>query len=133
VTERNPLTELERVFDVATGRLGGELLGLQVDVVDEGEAFRLYADVPGVDPEDVDVRIGDGREVTVEVRADRESEVLDAEFVVRERSHRSTSRTVSVPAPIEESGAQATIDDGVLDVVLPKREGDGDGTEIPVE
>jgi len=133
VTDTDPLTEIERAFEVVSQGFDAGFGGIDVDVVDRDDAFVLYADVPGVDPEAVEVRIGDGREVTVAVTTDRESEIEDGEFVIRERTHRSTSRTVSLPAPVEEDEASAGIDDGVLEVVLPKRAREAEGTEIPVE
>lgn len=134
VTNGNPFQEVERVLDVVSQGLGADLVGIQVDVIDEDDAYVLRADVPGVDPGDVEVRVSDGHEVTVDVTTDQETEVSDRDFVVRERTHRSTSRTVTLPSPVEESEASATVDAGVLEVRLPKLTvADEGGTDIPVE
>jgi len=122
------------VLDVVTEGLGADIAGIQVDVIDEEEAYLLRADIPGVDPDEVEVRVSDGHEVTIDVTTERETEVADREFVVRERAHRSTSRTATLPSPVEESEATATVDAGVLEVRLPKLTAEDDtGTEIPVE
>jgi len=133
VTDANPFDEIERVIETMSQGFGVDLAGIQVDVVDEGDAFVLYADVPGVDPADVDVRLSDGRDVTIDMSAESETEVGDGEYVRRERTHRSTTRTVSLPEPVVEEEASASVDEGVLEVRLPKRATDDTGTEIPVE
>lgn len=133
MTDRTPFEEIERVFDQVTEGLAAGPTTLPVDVVDDGEAFVLRADLPGVDSEDVDVRVTDGREVTIEATEDQSAERSGGTYVVRERRHGTLRRSVTLPAAVAEEEAEASFDAGVLEVTLPKFTTDtGAGTEIPV-
>ena len=81
---------------------------------------------PSVDA-DVDLTVDDR---TVTVRAEREADD-ETDYIRRERRRHDVERRVTLPAAVDETGASATLDDGVLTVSLPKR--GGDGTEIAVE
>lgn len=129
--QRDPFDGLERFLEHVTGNanraLGG---GVAVDLRDEGEAFVLVVDLPGVGASDVDLTVEDR---TVTVAADREDPADDDErYLLRERRRGNVERGVTVPDPIEQDEADATIDDGVLTVRLPKR-GGTTGTTIDVE
>ena len=130
---RDPFGDIEELIDVMTGGLetGGDP---PVDVVDEGDAFVVVADLPGYDREDVEATLVDT--TTLSLTATREAEhVAEADRVVtRERTTQSVSRRVGLPEPVDEAGTAATYEDGVLTVRLPKRSpDDADGTDIPVE
>lgn len=134
MTDANPFEEIERVFDLVSEQLGTGLSSVPVDVLNADDAFVLWADLPGADPDDVAVRVSDGHEVTVEVTSDRRAERSDGTYVVRERRRGATSRTVTLPSPVAEEEAAASFEAGVLEVTLPKYSADGDeGTEIPVD
>jgi HSP20 family protein len=131
----DPLSEIEEILDVVTGSGGVEApTGLEVDVVDTGEAFVVVADLPGYEREGVHVTLVD--DTTLSVAADRETETIEEadRYVTRERQRRSVSRQVGLPAAVEEGETSASLDEGVLTVHLPKRgDAGGDSTEIPVE
>jgi HSP20 family protein len=111
--------------------MGGEAT-LPVDVADTGEAFVVVADLPGYDRAALDVQLTDER--TLSLRAERETEhIEDAEhYVTTERSRRSVSRTVPLPEAVDEEATEATFENGVLRVTLPKRSDPEEGTDIPV-
>ncbi|WP_336001581.1 Hsp20/alpha crystallin family protein [Halorientalis halophila] len=136
---QNPFDEIESLFDrissefsefePATG-LGGTIA---VDVADTGDAFEVTADVPGYTSDDIDVTLPDPRTVRIAASQETTRETGDEErrYVRQERTSRSTSRTVPLPDRVETDAAEASYDNGVLTVTLPKREG-GEGTDIPV-
>jgi HSP20 family protein len=137
----DPFDDLERLFDRMSRQFGGleHQLGtatVSVDVRETPEAFVLTADVPGVEPDDIDLQVSDGRRV--EISAEREEAVETDEsdetghFVTRERHLETFERTVTLPEPVDEAAAEASYDAGVLTVTLPKRTVDEDGTDIPV-
>lgn len=133
--ERDPLGELERVFDAMSDQVTGDLPGggVPIDVVDDGDRFLVVADLPGYDPEDIDVQIVEAREVHVSATRDTESRVENADFVTRERHRQRVDRTVRLPAAVDEDGTRAGFDDGVLTIELQKQVEPGDGTSIEVE
>jgi HSP20 family protein len=127
----DPLSEIEQVLDVLTGgfETGGDV---PVDLRETDEGYELVADLPGYDADSVDVRVSDGRRVTVSADHAAETDREDEGYVIRERTQRSVSRTVTLPEPVDEDGAEANFDTGVLTVTLPRREGGDEGTDIPV-
>ncbi|MFB6198726.1 MAG: Hsp20/alpha crystallin family protein [Halobacteriaceae archaeon] len=102
-----------------------------VDVTETDGEFTASIDLPGFDKSDVDVRVA---EDTLRVTADREeAEEREGEFLRRERHHRTVSRTISLPHPIDEDEASARMNNGVLTVSLPKvMDLEEDGEEIPI-
>ena len=90
-----------------------------MDLVDDGEAFVLKADLPGVKRSDVKVSVEDG---TLTVSGERRGEHEDRGkgYVRVERSFGSFSRSVTLPEGVEPEGIAATFTDGVLDIRIPK-------------
>lgn len=132
----DPFAEVERFFERMQEEFG-ELapdpadigLGVGVDVIDDGDAVVVVADLPGVDADDVDVSVRDRR---LRIVATRETGRADGEYVRRERHRRRLERNVRLPAAVEAGAAEATHEDGVLTITLPKRHPDEEHT-IEVE
>jgi HSP20 family protein len=144
---RNPFDELEEMFDRMSqqfenvgrqfeesteglGWQGGTQMSL--DVADRGEEFVVTVDLPGFRRDDIDVRLHDDR---LHVDADREEETEegDGEYLRRERSQRSVSRSVSLPEPVDGERVTAEYNNGVLSVTLPKVEGSEESREIDID
>ena len=134
----DPLGEIGRLFDrvgrqfeAASRRWeAGELVGpviagtrpMPIDVLDRTEEYLVHVDLPGVDREDVDIRVTDRRlrvKTTHENDEDGE-DGEDGEYVRRERKHDTVSRSVRLPESVDEDGVTATLESGVLRVTLPK-------------
>ena len=127
----DPFDDLEEIIDVMTG--GARPTGnLQVDLADTGDAFVVVADLPGYEPDDLDVKLTD--KTTLSLAAERDTETVDEvdRYVMRERTRESVSRTVALPGPVDETETEASFNDGVLTVRLPKRSEPDEGTDIPV-
>lgn len=142
---RTPFDEIERLFD----RMGQQFEdasqqweGLtpqrmssrtaSIDVADRGDEFFVTAELPGFEPDDVDLRVVDQ---TLYLDAER-SEHVDVEeetFVHHERSHESVSRSVRLPEPVDVDDVTATVDNGVLSVTIPKAVPDSSGQSIDIE
>jgi HSP20 family protein len=104
---------------------------IAVDVRDGDGEFVVTADLPGYDKNDIGVTLAD-RTLRIEVERETHDEVEEGEYVRRERSHESASRSVRLPEPVSEDGVSASFSNGVLTVTLAKRDADG-GTEIDIE
>ena len=114
-----------------TGGMGG-MHDVSVDVSETDTDVVVTADLPGYEKEDIEVGIKD-RRLTVEAERSHESEDRDADerFVRQERTHQRVSRSVSLPADVDEDAATATYRNGVLTVTLPKLDADeGDDSHI---
>ncbi|MEM2869213.1 MAG: Hsp20/alpha crystallin family protein [Thermoplasmata archaeon] len=101
-----------------------ELAGLRqplMDIEDTGKEFRVTIEVPGFKKEDVKVEVSGS---TVEVSAERKQETEERrrDYLRRERSSSSLYRCFELPAEILPDKAEARMEDGVLELVLPKKE-----------
>lgn len=142
---RNPFDDIERMFD----RMSSQLEPLEddlfkgsvaVDIEDRGDEYVVTADLPGFEPDDIDVELA-GETLTISAEHAGESEVesdeerrgeTEGRYIRRERSERSVNRSVRLPEPLEEEGTDATHRNGVLTVTLPKQRGDEGGRSIPI-
>ena len=92
-----------------------------MDVIENENAYRVYAELPGVRKEDINVTIQSDT-VTISGETRREHEARDDETVLcSERWHGRFSRTFSFDQEIDETSAEAHYNDGVLELVLPKK------------
>jgi len=52
----------------------------------------------------------------------RSEEVKEEDYFIAERTYGNFSRTIQLPFEVENEKAQASMNDGVLQIVIPKRE-----------
>lgn len=92
-----------------------------VDIKEEKNRFVLHADVPGVDPDHIDITMEDG---VLSIRGERKLEEVDdgGEYKRVERIHGTFYRRFSLPDEADPDGIQARCNLGVLEVTIPKRE-----------
>jgi HSP20 family protein len=94
---------------------------IRVDVRENGEAYTVAAEIPGVKKEGINVEI-EGNEVTISAEVKREQEQKDGEKWLRvERFHGKAERRFALPQEIDEAKASARFTDGVLELTLPKK------------
>ena len=131
MTDRpDPFSEIEQLVDEFAQFGGPSTRGLAVDVIDGDDEIVVAVDLPGREPDGIDVRLTDSRELHIE--AGTPGAEYDGRYVTRERSTNAVERTIRLPAAVDEEGTEASCDRGVLTVRLPKLTGSGDGTDIPV-
>jgi len=126
----DPFGEVEELFDQLTQFSSGVSSEIKVDVIDADDQLVVTADVPGRDPEHIDVRLEDDRQLHID--AEEIDEEIEGQYLSRERTHGAVSRTVRLPAAADPEETEAGYDRGVLMVRLTKLTGDEDGTDIPV-
>lgn len=95
---------------------------MKVDIEETDQAYILRADVPGADREDIAVTI-DGN--TVSIRANIEQQRMDpsGNMLTVERVYGEEYRVFTLPQDVDESKAEARIENGVLVLTLPKKTG----------
>ena len=93
----------------------------RVDVKDNGDAYELTAELPGMKKEDITLRY-ENSYLTIEAKKDEQKEEKDdgGSYIRRERSTGSVSRSFYIDG-IDESKVSAEFTDGVLKVDLPKQ------------
>ena len=86
-------------------------------------AYLVKADAPGVPKEDIKVTV-EGNFVTIEFEVKKENEQQDEGKTVRsERYYGVQSRSFALAQDVDETKAEATYKDGVLELKLPKKPG----------
>lgn len=103
-------------------RNGEAPLEIKVDVKEAEKEYTVHADLPGVAKDDIQVDI-DGNRVSITATVQRSSEQKEGERVLRsERYQGSVARSFALANEIDDAAAQAQYENGVLTLVLPKRE-----------
>lgn len=92
-----------------------------VDVYEVDDRIELTLDLPGIDPDDVEVTVEDST-LTVSGARELRSDVSEDNFRRIERRYGSFSRSLALPATADPERIQASFDRGVLTVQVPKRE-----------
>ncbi len=95
--------------------------GVALDVQTDKDEYVLRANVPGLKPEDLHVEVVDNT-VTIRGEIKEESKTEQDNFLLQERCYGQFSRSVTLPTPLDPGKAEATIENGVLVLRLPKAE-----------
>jgi len=90
-----------------------------VDIKEEPDRFVIYADIPGVDPKDIDVHMEKGT-LSISGHRDKVTEEEREGFKRVERSRGSFLRRFSLPDSADADKISARCKNGVLEVVIPK-------------
>ena len=89
------------------------------DVEETDDSYVLEVELPGVHRDDVDLEVDQGR---VRVTADRRERERVGLLRHRTRSRGRFSMAVTLPGPVDSDAVTASLDRGVLTVVVPKTE-----------
>jgi HSP20 family protein len=94
---------------------------IKMDVKEDDKAYVVHAEVPGVKKEDIQISI-DGNQVSISAEVKREKEEKQGEKVLRtERFYGKVYRAFSLAQDVDQDGARAKYENGVLELTLPKR------------
>jgi HSP20 family protein len=103
---------------------GGEELKMKVDVKEDDKAYTVHAEIPGVNKDDIRVDVN-GDQVSISAEVKREKEEKGEKMLHSERYYGMVSRSFSLPSEVDDKGTVARYKDGVLDLTLPKKSGNG--------
>lgn len=92
-----------------------------IDLYDQGSELVLKAELPGIDPKDVDIRVLEDR-VMIRGEIRRDEEVKEKNYYRCERAYGSFARTIPLPMKVKPSEAKASYKNGILTLTLPKAE-----------
>jgi HSP20 family protein len=100
---------------------GNDGVGLPVDVSMTADELVIEAQLPGVNPDDVDITVENG---TLTIRAETRSERKEGEgdYLVREIRRGTVSRSLTLPNGLEADKTSASFDNGSLTLRIPKAE-----------
>lgn len=106
-----------------------------VEVTEKDHFVIVRAEVPGVEPEDLEVRVGrDAITLRGEVRSREEGGERERGFYHSERRYGSFARSIALPTTVRPDAAKAVLRHGVLEIqVATDREEDRETRRIEVE
>jgi HSP20 family protein len=97
-----------------------------VDVLETEDAYLIFAELPGVRRDDIQLQVRDRR---LELSGRRQALGENRNFLRMERSYGPFRRTFDLGAPVDVDGISAGFEAGVLRVHIPKRQ----AGEVPAE
>lgn len=121
---------LQESFVWPTGAPSGRRSGMPLDVEENDNSYVVYASLPGIRPEDVQITIqGDTLTIRGETRDDQEQPKSPQEqgqpqrnYIMRERRYSSYYRAITLPGMVDADKADAHFEHGELRLTLPKAE-----------
>ncbi len=125
-TEPSSLQDMNRLFDdffrgSALAPFGERWAAFspRIDITENEQAFKVSAELPGVDQEDIDLTLSHNV-LTIRGEKREETERQDESCYCTERSYGSFRRSISLPTEVDADQIEATYQNGVLTVTLPK-------------
>ena len=96
---------------------------IRIDVTENDKDYEVRAEIPGAKKDDVRVSVdGNFVSISAEVRKEKEEKSAGRQLV-RESYYGSASRGFSLAHEIDSKAVVAKLEDGILKLTLPKREG----------
>jgi HSP20 family protein len=92
---------------------------LPVDIYTTPEEIVIVASLPGLTPDEVDITI-DGDRLTI--RGALRPPLENVDYLFQERLYGPFSRTLTLNVPVNADEAEASFENGVLTLTLPKAE-----------
>ena len=130
----HPLTDLmtlrqamDRLFDDSFVRPSrsletfGRVIAPALDVYQTPSELMVKATLPGVKAEDVNIDIS-GDTLTIKGESKAEQEVKREDYLYQERRYGAFSRSVVLPSGLKSDKTEATMEDGILTLTIPKAE-----------
>ncbi|MCB8982114.1 MAG: Hsp20/alpha crystallin family protein, partial [Ardenticatenaceae bacterium] len=116
--------EIDRLFEDAFSAPVGKwerssVWGFPLDVTENDDTFTVKAAVPGMNPDDLDITISDNV-LTIKGETHSEETKEDEKVHLQERRLGSFMRSISLPTPVESDNVDATYENGVLTLSIPK-------------
>lgn len=103
----------------------------RIDVSETDTEVKVVADVPGIDPDDIDIDVRDNR-MSISGKTERESDSENRKPFTYERTYGSFRREFNLPARVKEDHIKAVCKDGILTVTMLKVE-EEKRKKIPIE
>lgn len=116
---------MDRLFEESIVRPWGsapsEASSVALDMFQTDDAVVVKASLPGVKPEELSITVT-GDMLTIKGETKTENEVKEDNYIRRELRYGSFTRSVPIPVSVQSDKADATFENGVLTLSLPKAE-----------
>lgn len=90
-----------------------------VDLYETDDALVLSAAIPGVKPDNLSLTIT-GQTLTLRGEVESPPDIENDRYIYRERRYGAFQRQIALPVRVESDGAEATFENGVLTLRIPK-------------
>ena len=119
INRMHKFNEFERLLE---GQMNMPIYrSLPLDVVENEDGYVVNASVPGINPDDVEITIEENV-LTIKGAFSEESESEEKTYLMRERRIGSFGRSIRFPLDVEAEAVEATYENGVLTLNVPKVE-----------
>jgi HSP20 family protein len=92
-----------------------------LDISERKDAYLVTVELPGVDVDDLEITLEDGL-LTIQGERYFAHDSSEQHFYRVERRYGAFRRLITLPAQVMAEGIQATVDNGVLQILVPKME-----------
>ena len=92
-----------------------------LDISERKDAYLVTVELPGVEAEDLEITLEDGL-LTIQGERQFTSESSEQQFHRVERRYGAFRRSITLPAQVQAEQIEASFDNGVLQIVVPKME-----------
>jgi HSP20 family protein len=99
----------------------GETMLPSVDLEDRGKDYSLTVDLPGFNKENIEIEVADDS-VIIHTKKTAAEEEKKRNYVRRERATQTYYRRIQLPEKVRSEDARASLNNGILEVVLSKKE-----------
>lgn len=112
--------EMDRVFARLGASERADVAWMpKIDVKRTGDDVTVHAELPGIDPDQVEIELTDNV-LTIKGERTVEEEKEDEGWLIRESSYGSFERSLTIPEGVDPAAITATYKDGILEVHVPK-------------
>ncbi|HMG15748.1 MAG TPA: Hsp20/alpha crystallin family protein [Saprospiraceae bacterium] len=91
-----------------------------VNIKEGSDDYKIEIAAPGLQKADFNIAI-DNTKLTVSTKKEQSSEETKDKFTRKEFSYSSFSRSFDLPDSIQAEGIKASYDNGILEIMLPKK------------
>lgn len=92
-----------------------------LDLAETDNELVVKAEVPGMDPKDIDISLSDGM-LTIKGEKKQEREEKESDYHLIERSYGAFTRSIHLPKQVQSDKISASYKNGILRITLPKSE-----------
>ena len=104
-----------------SGRAGTAAWASALDISERKDAYLVAVELPGVDVDDLEITMEDGL-LTIQGERHVAHDSSEQHFHRVERRYGAFRRSITLPAHVMAEGIEATADNGVLQILVPKME-----------
>jgi len=116
----DPFRDFDRLSEQIAGQLRGAPRSVPIDVYRRGDQFHIHLDLPGVDPDAIELTV---EQHVLTIKAERHVDHYQAdEILVSERPQGTFTRQLMLAESLESDRLEADYDRGVLTITIPVAE-----------